>query len=71
MQCATLSLSFLTVRLNFASRGKREDRLKSELNQQAVQKKRTFECAGRFSDFFIKKRKETKSRKKHIVFLSY
>lgn len=39
-QSATLSLSFLTVRLDFASKGKREDRLKSKLNQQAVQKKK-------------------------------
>lgn len=72
-QSATLSLSFLTVRLDFASEGKREDRLKSKVNQQAVQKKRTFECAGRFSDFFIKKWKEAKSRrkKKQVVFLWY
>ena len=45
-------------------RKKRRQRLKSKVNQQAVQKKRTFECAGRFSDFFIKKWKEAKSRRK-------
>lgn len=39
-------------------RKKRRHRLKSKLNQQTVQKKRTFECAGRFSDFFIKKERK-------------
>lgn len=65
-----MSLSFLTVRMDFASEGKGEDGLKSKLNQQAVQKKRTFECAGRFSDFFYQKKGRKQSlEKKQVVFL--
>lgn len=44
-------------------RKERRHRLKSKLNQQTVHKKRTFECAGRFSDFFIKKKKKRKEAK--------
>lgn len=71
-QSSTLSLLFLTVRLDFASKGKREDIDYSKLNQQAVQKKRTFECAGRFSDFFIKKtRKQSLEKGCLPLILSY
>lgn len=46
---------------------KGQEKKKFKLNQHAVQekkKKRTFECAGRFSDFFIDKMKEAKFREK-------
>lgn len=47
-------LSIFTMRLDFASKGLKKRGQKSKVNQLYRGKKRTFECAGRFSDFFIK-----------------
>lgn len=53
----------------FSSKGnKKKERLKSKLNP-LYRKKKSFECAGRFSDFFINKKEGSKVQEKQTVFL--